>query len=71
MNTFEALVNIAQMRLRARGDWQRSATAYADIDMAVNGAADLMRGNDMPDLVSLGMIESAISEIKQRLGYQE
>jgi hypothetical protein len=66
MTTFEALVSMSVLTLRTRGQWQGGATAYADIDAAVNGCADLLRGDDMPELVSLGLIEMAISEICRR-----
>lgn len=66
MTTFDALVNLAQITLRARGQWQAGATAYTDIDRAVNQCADLLRGDDMPDLVSLDVIKAAIAELKRR-----
>jgi hypothetical protein len=38
------------------------------MDRAANGAADLLRGDDMPDLISLALINMAISELKRRSG---
>jgi hypothetical protein len=70
MTTFEALVNMSQLTLRARGEWQRSVTGHDEIDRTVNQCADLLRGDDMPDLVTLTMIEAAIVEIKIRCGWQ-
>ncbi len=70
MTTFETLVNMAQLTLRARGEWQRSATSHDEIDRAVNQCADLLRGDDMRDLVTLKMIETAIKEIKVRCGWE-
>ena len=65
---FDALVLIARTVLHVRGEWHGPATAHADIDAAVNGAADLIRGDDMPDLVPLGLIFQAIGELKGRAG---
>lgn len=66
MTTFEALVSMSQMVLRARGEWHGGATAFSDIDRAVNDVADLMRGDDNPDLVSLDLINMAIAELRWR-----
>ncbi len=68
MTTFEALVSISQTLLRARGEWQGNATAHADIDRAVNQAADLIRGDDRPDLVTLDLIKMTIAELRRRGG---
>jgi hypothetical protein len=70
MTPFDALLNMSQLTLRARGEWQRSATGHDDIDRAVNNCADLLRRDDMPDLVSLAMIEAAIRELKLRCGWE-
>jgi hypothetical protein len=69
MTPFNTLVSMAILTLRARGEWQRSATSHEEIDRAVNQCADLLRGGDMPDLITLAHIESAIVEIVLRLGF--
>jgi hypothetical protein len=69
MTPFNTLVSMAILTLRARGEWQRSATSHDEIDRAVNQCADLLRGDDMPDLITLAHIESAIVEIVLRCGF--
>jgi hypothetical protein len=71
MTPFNALVSMAILTLRTRGEWQRSATSHEEIDRAVNQCADLLRGDDMPDLITLVHIEAAIIEIKLRCGWME
>ena len=64
LTAFDALVSMAQTVLRVRGDWQQGATAFTDIDRAVNNVADLMPLR----MVSRDMCEAAIAEIKRRCG---
>jgi hypothetical protein len=65
MTTFDALVSMAQMMLRARGEWQQGATSFLAIELAANQIADLMRDGD-PDLVPKSLLVAAISELKRR-----
>ena len=60
MTRFEAIVSIAQIVLRHRGQWHVGATAFADIDTAVNEASDLLGDG------TRAMCEAAISELKLR-----
>jgi hypothetical protein len=66
MTTFDALVSMAQLVLRARGEWQMGATAYADIERAVSDCAEAIRGDEWRDLIMLDQIKSAIAELKLR-----
>jgi hypothetical protein len=74
MTTFDALVSMSQMMLRARGEWQQGATSFLAIELAANQMAielaanqiaDLMRDGD-PDLVPKSMLVAAIRELKRR-----
>lgn len=59
MTTFEALTSMAQVVLRARGQWHAGATAHDDIDLAVNQCADLLPEG------SRALCEMAIAELKR------
>ena len=62
MTTLEALVSMSQTLLRARGEWQGGATAYADMDWAVN------RINDLRPEPKKFLCEMAITELTRRAG---
>lgn len=62
MTTFEAIVSMAQIVLRHRGQWHAGATAYDDIDLAVNQCADLLPEG------TRNLCEMAILELKRRAG---
>ena len=59
MTTFEALVSMAKIVLRQRGQWQAGATAHDEIDLAVNQCSDLLPEG------SRQLCEMAIAEIKR------
>jgi imidazolonepropionase-like amidohydrolase len=64
MTQFEALVSIAQTMLRMRGQWHANgATAFADINLAVEQAADLL---DNIEAIGHDTIAAAKRELKQR-----
>lgn len=65
MTTYEALVSMSMLLLRQRGQWQGGATAYADIDFAVNRCSDLL-----PD-GSRELCDMAVAELKRRSGCSE
>lgn len=71
MTTFEALVNMAMIVLRQRGQWQGGATAYDDIDRAVNECSDLLPEGSR-NLCDMAVAElkrrSAVAELKRRSG---
>ena len=60
---FEAIVSIARIILRHRGQWQGPATAHADIDLAVNQASDLIPNP------SATRCDLAILELKRCAGF--
>jgi hypothetical protein len=57
---------MAQIVLKARGQWQMGATAYADIERAVSDCAEAIRGDEWQDLITLEQIKSSIRELKLR-----
>lgn len=59
---FEALVSMAMLVLRQRGQWQGGATAFDDIDLAVNQCSDLLPGG------SSSLCDSVVAELKRRSG---
>lgn len=62
MTTFEALVSMSQMVLRQRGQWHGGATAFDDIDLAVNQCSDLLPAG------SRQLCDMAVAELKRRSG---
>lgn len=62
MTKFDALVSMALCVLRQRGQWQGGATAFSDIDLAVNQCSDLL-----PD-PTREMCDMAVAELKRRSG---
>lgn len=70
MTTFDALVSISQMVLRARNQWHGGTTSHANIDAAVNACADVVRGDDMIGLITFEQINLAIAELKIRAGFE-
>ena len=62
MTTFEAIVSMAMLVLRQRGQWHGGATAYADIDLAVNQCSDLLPEG------SRNLCDMAVAELKRRSG---
>lgn len=62
MTTFEALMTLSQIVIRQRGQWHGGATAYDDIDLAVNNCADLL-----PQGTRI-LCDMAVAELKRRAG---
>lgn len=65
MTTFEALVSLAQIVLKHRGEWQGAATSHDDIDWAVNRCADLLPQGTRQ------LCDMAVAELKRRAGFPE
>jgi hypothetical protein len=71
MTPRKTLLHMSHLTLRSRGQWPLSGRRWpsvAEIDRAVNACADLLRGDDMPDLITLAHIESVIKELKTYCG---
>lgn len=64
MTHLDAVVSMAQVVLRSRGQWQFGATAHRDIDLAVNQCSDLLPGGTRE------LCEAAISELRRRAGWE-
>ncbi len=62
VTTFDALVSMSLLVLRQRGQWQGGATAYDDIDRAVNQCSDLLPAG------SRTLCDMAVAELKRRCG---